>query len=388
MKKALLFMLSALSIMLLVQRETCLAEDGVTETLILIGIEEQTGGFSGDEENLGFMLAVKESNDRGGVNGRKLEVKGYAKKGGTASGLENAKRLVEVDKVFCIFNFGSMPLAIALTPYVMEKRVPYLFPHQGSNSLDGKRYIFTSYPFYQNECEVMLRYLTQTRGFKRIGIMYADNEYGYIFRDKLKENSARFGYEVAGLRAVKEQKPTDLTPDVRELKGAAPDALIMALYPEQAKKVLEAKGQLGWKQVTLVSTGPLTDEEYLDVPGGHGEGTIGLCLYPDPDVSQETGVAEYRQAMKRWYPEKRLNRYSLYGYIFGKLTIEGLKRAGKNLTREGFIEAMESIRRWDSGGVIPAVSFSPTKHHAQTVGFIAELKGGKFRPITGWIETE
>ena len=113
MKIILLFVFSALSILLLVQRETCLAEDGVTETSVLIGIEEQTGGFSGDEENFGFMLAVKESNDRGGINGRKMEVRAYARKGGTAGGLENAKRLVEVDRVFCIFNFGSMPLAMA-----------------------------------------------------------------------------------------------------------------------------------------------------------------------------------------------------------------------------------------------------------------------------------
>ena len=68
--------------------------------------------------------------------------------------------------------------------------------------------------------------------------------------------------------------------------------------------------------------------------------------------------------------------------------VEGLKKAGKDLTREGFIEAMEAIKNWDSGGVIPYVSFSKTAHHAQSAGFIVELKGGKFQPITRWIETE
>jgi branched-chain amino acid transport system substrate-binding protein len=70
------------------------------------------------------------------------------------------------------------------------------------------------------------------------------------------------------------------------------------------------------------------------------------------------------------------------------LVVEGLKKAGKDLTREGFIEAMEAIKNWDSGGVIPYVSFSKTDHHAQSAGFIVELKGGKFQPITRWIETE
>jgi branched-chain amino acid transport system substrate-binding protein len=363
------------------------AEDGVTGTTVVIGNEKETGGFSGDEENLGFTLAVREANDRGGVRGRTLQILGYVRKGGATEGVANAKRLVEVDKVFCLFNFSSMPLAMALAPYVMEKKVPYLFPHQGSATLDKKRYIFTSYPYYEDECEIMLQYLAKKRGFKKIAILYADNAYGRIFRDKLREYAGRVGYETAGEQAIKEMKPADLTNEMKALQKDAPNALIMALYPEQAKKALEAKGALAWKDVTMVSTGPLTDEDYLNVEGGHGEGTIGLCLYPDPSVNAEPGIVEYRKVMAKYHPGKQVNRYSLYGYVFGKLVIEGLQRAGKDLTREKFIEAMESIKNWDSGGILPPVSFSATNHHAQTAGFIAELKNGKFVPLTDWVET-
>ena len=81
-------------------------------------------------------------------------------------------------------------------------------------------------------------------------------------------------------------KPVDLIKEVQELKRVAPDALLMALYVEQAQKTLEAKGKLDWRNVTLVSTGPLTDEQHLNVVGGYGEGTIGLCLDSIPDTSQ------------------------------------------------------------------------------------------------------
>ena len=65
--------------------------------------------------------------------------------------------------------------------------------------------------------------------------------------------------------------------------------------------------------------------------------------------------------------------------------IEGLSRAGRDLTRDAFLDAMESIRDWDSGGIMPPVSFSPTDHHAQTAGFVCELEDGRFKPLTGWI---
>jgi ABC-type branched-subunit amino acid transport system substrate-binding protein len=357
------------------------AEDGVTENLILVGVQGPTGSFSGDEENFGMELVIKQINDQGGIHGRRLSAHGYPK---FKDYVAHAKRLVEEDKVFCIYNHGGSPTALALAPYAMEKKVPYLFPHEGILTRKDWRYVFTSFPRYEDEIAVMYKYLVQTRGFKKLSIIYADNDYGRLFRNRLEEKATQLGYAVTGTQPVKNMDPADLMAEVRQLKEGTPEAVIMAIYPAQAKKTLEAKANLDWKDVLMVSAGPLTDEGYLNVPGGHAEGTIGLCYYPDPNVSQEAGVIQYRELMKRYHPGKTLNRYSLYGYVYGNLIMEGLKRAGRDLNREGFIDAMESIKNWESGGIMPPVSFSKTDHHAQKAGFIAELKGGKFVPISGW----
>ena len=151
--------------------------------------------------------------------------------------------------------------------------------------------------------------------------------------------------------------PTDLTAEMQRLRDTKPDAIVMALYPPQAKRAMEAKARLDWKDVRMVSTGPLTDEEYLNVPGGYAEGTLGLCYYPDPNHSDAPGVVAYRRLMAKYFPDEKLNRYSLYGYAFGQMVIEGLRRAGPNPTRESFIDAMETIKNWDSGGILPPVTF-------------------------------
>jgi branched-chain amino acid transport system substrate-binding protein len=90
--------------------------------------------------------------------------------------------------------------------------------------------------------------------------------------------------------------------------------------------------------------------------------------------------------MAEYFPGHPRNRYSLYGFVFGRLVIEGLERAGAELTETAFLDAMESIRNWDSGGILPPVSFSASDHHAQTAGFICELEDGRFKPLTGWVE--
>jgi len=168
------------------------------------------------------------------------------------------------------------------------------------------------------------------------------------------------------------------------LRDEKPDVLIMALYPAGAKKVVEAKAAMDW-DIRLVSSGPLTDEQYLNVDGGAAEGTLGFCHYPDPNESDAPGIVEYRNLMARYYPGHELNRYSLYGYVFGSLVVEGLERAGADLTREHFLDAMDSIRDWDSGGILPPVSFSAADHHAQDAGFICELKDGRFLALSDWV---
>jgi ABC-type branched-subunit amino acid transport system substrate-binding protein len=360
---------------------------GVTNDTILIGMEGQANSFSVDEENRGMHLAIRDVNDRGGIHGRRLEPRSYPRSGGAAAdeAVANARRLLEEDRVFLLFNFGG-PQSVRVAQLAMERKVPHLFPHTALITEDGQRYVFTSYPRYRGESEAMWRHLTGTRGFTRFAIVYADNVYGTFFRDRLAEYAERDGHQMTGSLAVSDRVPGDLSAELAMVRASRPEAVILALYPEQAQAVMRATAALGWADVTMVSSGPLTDEQYLDVDGGPAEGTIGFCHYPDPLSSDEPGVETYRALMARYYPDRPLNRYSLYGYVFGRLIVEGLERTGRELTRERFVDAMESIQGWDSGGILPAVSFSASNHHAQRAGYLCELRDGRFEAVTGWIE--
>ncbi len=357
---------------------------GITQSPVFIGMEGSAQSFSVDEENLGMRLVIRHVNSTGGIHGRPLVEKSYPR--GTQNVVEqamkNVRRLVEDDNVFLLFNFGG-PGSIAVGAYAMENAVPYLFPHTALLTVDGNRYVYTSYPRYEGESAVMIRYLTESRGVNRVAVIYAPNVYGEYFANRTRELASEFGYSVVGQQPLA-RYPTDALAEMEFLRDANPDVVIMALYPEGAKKVVEAKASLGW-DVRLISTGPLTDEQYLNFAGGHAEGTIGFCHYPDPNESDAPGVVEYRELMARHYPDHQLNRYSLYGYVFGRLAVEGLLRSGDDLSRDRFLDAMESIKDWDSGGILPPVTFSKSDHHAQKAGFICELENGRFKAITDWM---
>lgn len=362
------------------------ASPGITPTTITLGMEDATNSFSSDEENLGFRLAFQEANATGGVHGRTIQWKGYPRTGGDAAAeaLANAKRLVEQDGVFALVNWGG-PQSIPLLAFAADQRVPYLFPHTALISSAGQRYLFTSFPRFEGEAAVMFPYLARERKLTRIGIVHDVNPYGQIFLERLRALAATGGYSVVGNVPVDSRNPGDLTAGLKQLVDAGATAVVMALYPAQGKKVVEAKGALGWTG-TLVSAGPLTDEQYLTVPGNYANGALGFCYYPDPDDSPEPGVAAYRAAMAKFHAGRPRNRYSLYGYAYGRLIVEGLRRAGRDLTRDRLVDALESVRGWDSGGVMPPVSFSSSDHHAQPAGFMCELANGRFKALSGWIE--
>jgi ABC-type branched-subunit amino acid transport system substrate-binding protein len=360
------------------------APEGVTHTTIAIGVEAPVGSLSLDGENQGFRLAFEEANARGGVHSRRFVwAERRRRSGEPADVLAVARQMIDDDRVLAVVNFSG-PAIGDIAAYARARRVPVMFPHTALVSSVGERYLFTSFPRFEGEAAVMFRYLSQDRKLTRLAIAHDPNAYGLTFRDRLTAHAAEFGYEAAGAVPITARKPADLSAEFAALVATRPDAIVMAIYPEQAQALMTARARAGWRG-RMVSAGPLTDEASLTVPEGGADGTLGFCHYPDPERSQAAGVARYRSALARFYPGRQVDRYTLYGYTFGRLVVEGVERAGAELTRERFIAAMEGIVDWDAGGVLPNVSFSATNHHAQRAGFICEMQGGRLVALTDWI---
>ena len=367
------------------------AEVGVTGDSILVGCSNSFSGplvYPGTQlVNNGLESYIGYVNAEGGVNGRKILTQYYDDGYKPQNAVANTKRLVEQDKVFAILSSQGTGAVGATVKYLTQNKVPLLFPFWGEPS-PGQKYIFNSFTRYPNQSELVVTWLVKVKGFKRIGILYQDDQYGYGFRDPGEKMLQKLGLKWAAAESYK-RGAKDLSAQVAKLRKANLDACLLVATPPPGATFLKEVHKQGWKETKIVSSGPLTDEKYINLSGGVGEGVWGLSLWPDPVHSQDPAVVEYRKIVDQYGKDKDKtpNRYSLFGYFYAKLFVEGLKRAGKNVTRESYIEAVEGIKNWENG-MIPPVSFSATDHLAQNSGFMVEVQNGIFRPISGWITLE
>jgi ABC-type branched-subunit amino acid transport system substrate-binding protein len=364
------------------------AEVGVTDNSILVGCSNSFSGplvYPGTQlVNNGLESYIGYINAKGGVNGRQIKTQYYDDGYKPQNAVANTKRLVEQDKVFAILSSQGTGAVMATVKYLTQNKVPLLFPFQGV-PISGQKTIFTSFTPYSNQAELVVTWLVKVKGFKRIGILYQDDKYGYTFRDPGQKTLQKLGLKWAAAESYK-RGAKDLSAQVAKLRKAKLDACLLVATPPPGATFLKEAHKQGWKDTKIISSGPLTDEKYINLSGGVGEGVWGLSLWPDPVNSQNPAVVEYRKIVDQYGKDKDKtpNRYSLFGYYYAKLFVEGLKRTGKNVTRESYIAALEGVKNWESG-IAPPVSFSATDHLAQNSGFMVEVQQSVFRPISGWL---
>jgi len=370
-------------------------EAGVTDDSILVGCSNSFSGplvFPGTElVNFGLEIYFKHINDQGGINGRKIKTQYYDDAYSPQKAVANTIRLVEQDGVFAILASQGTSPVFATVKHLGEQKVPLLFPFFGSaneavveqDTASNGKYIFRSFTVYPRQTEIVLNWLVKKKKFKRIGMIYQDDRYGYSFRDPGKKFLGEMGLELAAAEPIS-RKAIDASAQVAKLKEANLEACILVLTPGPGAMFLKEAHKVGWKETKLISSGPLTDEKFIILGGGVGEGVWGLSLWPDPVHSKMPGVVEYLEILEKYAPGHVPNRYSLYGYFYAKLFSEAVRRTGKDLTRENLVKTLEGMKNWKSD-IISPVSFSPTDHQTQEDGFMAEVQGGVFKPISGWL---
>jgi branched-chain amino acid transport system substrate-binding protein len=365
------------------------AQPGVGDTEIVLGSTSFAGplAFTGEQiTKFGLDLYFRVVNEAGGIHGRKVRTVSYAADSDMPQeAVANIKRLVEQDRVFAIIvPQGSRPVAATLE-YLEANKVPLLFPYQSSPVTRGRRYVFPGMALSDRSSKMMIDYLAGPRKYRKFAVLYQDDEYGTSFLKALEKDLGRFGRKLVAVQSVK-HGVIDVSPQIAKLRAAKPEVTFLVLVPGPAVQALRERRKTGWTDTLMVSTGPLTDEGYLALAGDDAEGVEGLSLWPDPQTSDLPGVKLYREHMLRNFPKNEPSRYSLAGYFGGMLFTEAAKRAGRNLTRESLIAALESIKGFESG-ILPPLTIGHD-HETQKQGFWVRVEKGRFKPLTDWLKSE
>jgi len=365
------------------------AQPGVSDTEIVLGGSNSFSGplaFTGEQlTKFGVDLAFRVVNDAGGIHGRRVRTIWYDDGYRPQEAVANTKKLVEQDGVFAILAPQGSPPVVATLEYLEANRVPLLFPYQSSPVTRGRRYIFQGMTVSDRSSKMMIDYLAGQRKYKKFAALYQDDEYGKSFLTAFEKDLGRHGLKLAAAESVK-RGVTDVSAQVAKLQAAKPEVTFLVLVPGPAAQALKERQKIGWTDTLMVSTGPLTDERYLALAGDAAEGVEGLSLWPDPVASDLPAMKLYREQMQKYFPKNEPNRYSISGYFAGMLFTEGARRAGKTLTRDSLITALEGIRGFESG-LLPPVTIG-ADHETQKHGFWVRVEKGKFKQLTDWLRPE
>lgn len=365
------------------------AQAGVGDTEIVLGGSNSFSGplaFPGEQlTKFGVDLYFRIVNDAGGIHGRKVRTVYYDDGSRPQDALANTRKLVEQDRVFAIIvPQGSTPV-LATLEYLAEQKVPLLFPYQVSPLTRSRRYVFSGTTLIDRSSKMTIDYLAGTRKYKRFAALHQDDDYGKSVLAALAKDLARFGLKLTAAESVK-PGTTDVKAEIAKLRAARPEVTFLVLVPGPAAHALRERQKLGWTDTLMVSTGPLADERYLALAADASEGVEGLSLWPDPMTSDLPGIEVYRAYMQKYFPKNEPNRYSLAGYFAGMLFTEAAMRAGRDLTRESLITALESFKGFKSG-LVPPLTIGPD-HETQKQGFWVRVEKGRFKPLTDWLKSE
>jgi branched-chain amino acid transport system substrate-binding protein len=333
---------------------------GLTDKEIVLGESAPfTGSASelGKRMNAGAVAYFDIINEQGGVNGRKITLKTLDDAYDPPKAKANTEQFVK-EGVFALFGYVGTPTTVAARPVFVAAKLPLVAAFTGSAGLRApvERYIFNVRSTYNQEVEQQIQEVTAVGG-KRIAVFYQNDAYGKAGLDAALLALGKRNLKPIALATV-ERGSVEVSGAVRKIVDSKPDAIIMvSAYNSIAPFVKGVKalgGHPSFYNVSFVGSIALRDELAQSGPG-----VIITQVVPSPFVRAIPIVAEYQDAMKK-KGDTNYEFTSLEGFISAKVMVEGLKRAGRDLTREGLINALETIDGEDLGGFV--VSYSPTDH--------------------------
>lgn len=358
------------------------AETGVEDDAVRLGmVNVQSGPAAalGSGMLVGTSAVFDQVNARGGIHGRQIDLlvadDGYEPE----QAIDATLAMIVDEQVFALFGYVGTPSADAVLPIVQELEVPLigLFTGAGSLRQPVTPQVFNVRSSYDEEAEVMVAHLLD-KGARNVAVFYQNDVFGKSVLSGIERALDRRSMDVRA-KGTFQRNTLAVKSALANMLAADPDAIVMVgTYAPLAEFVIQARAAgLDSQLATVSSVGP---ENLVSAVGMAGNGMLITQVMPDPSNDALAVVEECRQLVIE-HGGVSLDYVNLEGCVTAMVMVEGLKAAGRDLTREGLISAMESIRVRDLGGI--AISFSAEDHQATTSVFITEIRDGELVQLGG-----
>ncbi len=308
-------------------------------------------------------------NEKGGINGRKLNFISVDDGYSPPRTVEMARKLVEQDEVLFIFQSLGTGMNTAIQKYMNVKKVPQLFVATGATKWnDPKDFPWTMgwQPNYQTEGTIYAHYILKNKPNAKIAILYQNDDYG---KDYLKGFKDGLGAKTSLIVKEVSYEATDPTVDSQmvQLQASGADVFFNITTPKFAALAIRKAYDLSWKPLHFLNNVSASVGSVL-VPAGL-EKAVGLISTQyikdptDPQWNKDPAVMAWKEFMAKYYPDGDLKDASnIYGYTVAAALAQVLKQCGDNLTRENVMKQAASLKDFRVETMLPGIKMntSPT----------------------------
>ncbi len=349
---------------------------GVSDKEVIIGMSNALSGPAqdlGTNLKLGAEVYFDKINKAGGVHGRQIKLISYDDGYEPVRTITNTKRLLE-DDVFALFGYVGTPTSKVAVPIAVRADIPYLFPFTGAEFLRRPvtKNVFNLRASYFNETAFLVNHLVHDRNVKRVALFIQDDGYGAAGRAGVQRALENYGQEVVAVGKYT-RNTVDIDKAYAKVWDANPDVVIMVgAYQPCAEFVKKSKRE--GKQAAILNISFVGTSSFIKEAGPAGEGSYISQVVPHPISSNLDVVRTYRNDFVNTGHAESINFGTLEGYLNAITFVKALEEAGKNLSRDKFIETMESLK-FNEGGL--PISFTPEQHQGLKRVYLTKVVNGK-----------
>jgi len=359
------------------------------DTIKMAIVGDMTGPIAHAWRSLtdGVRTYIRYVNDEGGISGRKIRMIIEDTRCSIPGAFAAFKKIVFRDEVLCYWGPASTSELHALFPQIEKHKMPTISPSPTQKVLTPlKRYPFIICTLYHEQAKVMIDYLVNDLKVKspRIAVVYPDNESGRNLLDAVRKYAKYYNLNLVS-EHVLNFGAIDASSQVLNLKRAKANYVLHLGLVGGTIVLLKEARRLGYN-ASFFDTMYGCDKDVV-VAVGNAARNFHAAHQFSSWYEESKGMAELKKVTSKYSPgSKSRNRNYTQSWVVGMIFVEAMKRAGRDLNGETFVDAMESIKDFDTKGLCGLISFGPENHKGLAFDRIykADIEKKVMLPITDW----
>lgn len=351
----------------------------------------QTIAYSGPASAYGVIGKIdvayfKMINDKGGINGRKVELVSLDDGYQPAKAVEQTRKLVESENILA--DFGSVGTAAqsAVHSYLNEKKVPQIFVATGADKWADPAFPWTIgyQPSYRTEGRIFAKYIKENKPAAKVCVLAQNDDFGKDYQAGLKSGLGDLHDKMVVKTVTYEVTDPTVDSQVVQLQGSGCDTVILATTPKFAAQALRKIFDIGWKPMEFLSHVGSSISAVLKVAGVEKSNGVIVGAFmkdaSDPKLADDAAIKDYKEFLKKYAPDVDVADWNaMYGYTDAVMMAETLKLCGDDVSRDNLMKTALHLNGLKVPTIIDGITISTTPENPRPM---KQMRLSKFNGTT------